>query len=365
MPISIHARLTGGEADVGAPAQSSERRDDEDRNRRIAGGVVEATILAAVVWVVATGGLSDRTPTPPAPTGPPVPSPTRDLPWPAPVVRQPIYSVIDLSTGETRPLPKSLVGGWSYSVSPDGTRFAYSEGACPPCVPPIEVYVGNVDGTGVGRVLTPGVIDAIGPTWSPDGSVLVYQGSGGLNEVGDLFVVDLATEQVRRITDLAPWRLSRFVLSPSFSPDGGTVLFQLPRGSQANISDLRTRWDLWSVPVAGGEPTLVRRDAAMGVYSPEDGTLAYLNAPQASAGGGYWSNLWLADADGSDPRLLLVGEFAFLRWSPDGTRLVYGGDGKIRVVDVASGQASYVADGVTAEWLDRDTLVVDGPASVT
>jgi Tol biopolymer transport system component len=273
--------------------------------------------------------------------------------------------MIDVSTGETTPLPQSLVGGWSYAVSPDGTRFAYSQGACPPCTPPIEVYVGNVDGTGVRRVLTPGVIDAFGPTWSPDGSVLAYQGSGGLNKVGGLFVVDPVTEEVRRITDLAPRRLSRFSLGPSFSPDGGSVLFQLPRGSDANISDMSTRWDLWSVPVAGGEPTLVRRDAAMGVYSPDGSTLAYLNALQASVGGGYRSNLWLADADGSDRRLLLVGRFAFLRWSPDGTRLVYGGDGKIRVVDVASGKASYVADGVTAEWLDQDTLVVDGPASVT
>ena len=325
--------------------------------------VVVVALTAAAVWIVATGGPFGRTQTPPAPTRPPDPSPTRDLFRPARAVL-PASFVIDLSTGETTPLPQSLLGGWSYPVSPDGTMFAYSEGACPPCTPPIETYVADVDGTGVRQVATPGVLDAFGPSWSPDGSVLVYQGSGGLDEVGDLFVVDLATEEVRRITDLAPRRLSRFSLSPSFSPDGETILFQLPRGSQANPSDVGTPWDLWSVPVAGGEPTLVRRDAAMGVYSPDGSTLAYLDALRASVGGGFRSRLWLADADGSDPRLFLIGEFAFLRWSPDGTKIAYGGDGMIRVVDVATGQPSYVADGVTAEWLDPDTLVVGGPGSV-
>ncbi|HEX5951209.1 MAG TPA: hypothetical protein VFZ96_09410 [Actinomycetota bacterium] len=303
-----------------------------------------------------------RTQTPPAPGMGHDPSPTGELFGPAQTVL-PAAIVIDLSTGKTTPLHQSLVGGWSYPVTPDGTKFAYSKGACLSCTRPAELYVADVDGTGMRKVATPGDIDALGPSWSPDGSVLVYQGSGGLNEVGDLFVVDLANEEVRRITDLGPRRLSRFFLSPSFSPDGETVLFQLPRGSDANTSDVETRWDLWSVPVAGGEPTLVRRDAAMGVYSPDGSTLAYLDALRASVGGGFRSHLWLADADGSDPRLFLVGEFAFLRWSPDGTRVAYGGNGKIHVVDVATGQPSYVADGVTAEWLDRDTLVVGGPRS--
>src|SRR5918996_1237556 len=41
-----------------------------------------------------------------------------------------------------------------------------------------------------------------------------------------------------------------------------------------------TRWDLWSVPVAGGEPTLVVRNASMGVYAPDGQTLAYLDSPR-------------------------------------------------------------------------------------
>jgi len=249
--LPIRGRESGRKANVNGPAQSSERRDDrEDRNRRIAGGIVEVTILAVVVWVVATGGSSDRPPVPPAPSVSAVPGPAPDLRWPAPAVRQPAHFVADLSTGETRPLPESLVGGRSYAVSPDGIMFAYSSGACPPCIPPIEVHTADVDGTWVRKIATPGVVDAFGPSWSPDGSMLVYQGSDGLDEVGDLYVVDLATGEVRRITDLASRLLSRFPLNPSFTPDGEAVLFQLPRGVRANTSDVDTRWDLWSVPIA-------------------------------------------------------------------------------------------------------------------
>jgi Tol biopolymer transport system component len=96
----------------------------------------------------------------------------------------------------------------------------------------------------------------------------------------------------------------------------------------------------------------------MGVYAPDGAALAYLNAPRPEDGGGWSSSLWLADTDGSDPRLLVDGDFHFHRWSPDGTRIAYAGDGGIHVVDVATGESAHVADGGAVEWFDDDTLVV-------
>lgn len=211
-----------------------------------------------------------------------------------------------------------------------------------------RLYVANVDGTGV-RGIPTGGLEAIGPSWSPDGSLLVYQGIGP--KVRDLFVVDLTTDEVRRITDLEP-RTAWWYYVPSFGADGETILFHQPRRSDAGV-----RWDLWSVPVAGGEPTLVRRDAAVGVYAPDGRTLAYLDAPDGGSDG-WASSLWLVNADGSDPRPLVDGGFHSLRWSPDGTRIAYAGSGEIHVVDVATGEFSHVADGGLGDWLDDDTLVV-------
>jgi Tol biopolymer transport system component len=221
--------------------------------------------------------------------------------------------------------------------------FAYNRGA--------QVYVARVDGTGE-REVTPGGVEAFTGSWSPDGSLFVYQGRSGDPDVGNIFLVDVTTEEVRRITDLKLSSAWWWYLSPIFSPDGRSVLFQLPRSS-----DEDTRWDLWSVPVAGGEPTLVRRDASMGAYAPDGETLAYLDSPRGNDGG-WSSSLWLADGDGSDPRLLADGDGDFLRWSPDGTRIAFAGDGEIRVVDVATGETSHVVEGGTAEWVDDDTLVV-------
>ncbi|MBI2237621.1 MAG: PD40 domain-containing protein [Actinobacteria bacterium] len=285
--------------------------------------------VAAVVFAIRLAGEEDRSQPAVQPIAP-------DGPY-----------TIDLNTGEMTPLPESLTGGWSYPVSPDGAMFAYS------LFPSAGLYVADVDGAGVHEVPT-GVPEPQGPSWSPDGSLLVYQGiypeSRPIDR--DLYVVDLATDEVRQITDIKPQTLWWWYL-PSFAPDGETILFHMPRRS-----DTGTRWDLWSVPVAGGEPTLVRRDAAMGVYAPDGRTLAYLDAPRSEDGGGWSSSLWLVDADGSDPRLLVDGDFEFLRWSPDGTRIAYAGDGEIHVVDVATGESTHVADGGTAEWFDDDTLVV-------
>lgn len=302
------------------------------RNKRIGAFAVAAAIgVVAVALVLVSNQSQDAS------------TPADEVPTIAPAATSSEAFLLDLRTRGTTPLPKALSGADDYQVSPDGTMFAYTRSA--------RLYVADVDGAGVHEVPT-GDLEPIGPTWSPDGSLLVYQGLARDPNVGDLFVIDLSTDEANRITDLEP-RTAWWWYRPSFAPDGETILFHFPRPSDAG-----TRWDVWSVPVAGGEPTLVRRDAAEGVYAPDGRTLAYLDAPRVEDDEGWTSSLWLADADGSDPRLLVDGDFHSIRWSPDGTRIAFSGDGEIRVVDVATGESSQVADGGVADWLDGDTLVV-------
>jgi len=324
-----------GEPDLDSWREQEKRQRKANRNKKLGAFAVAAAIgVAAVVFAIRLAGEEDRS-----------------QPAVQPIIPDGAYA-IDLNTGEMTPLPESLTGGWSYPVSPDGTMFAYTR-----FTPSAGLYVADVDGAGVHEVPT-GVPEPHAPSWSPDGSLLVYQGIDPELRDRDLYVVDLTTDEVRQITDLKHQTLWWWYL-PSFGPGGETILFHMPRRSDAG-----TRWDLWSVPVAGGEPTLVRRDAAMGVYAPDGTTLAYLDAPRSEDGGGWSSSLWLVDADGSDPRLLVDGDFDFVRWSPDGSRIAYAGDGEIHVVDAATGESTHVADGGTAEWFDDDTLVVS-PAGVT
>ena len=261
--------------------------------------------------------------------------------------------LLDLGTGEVTPLAENLAGGYAYEATPDGTRLAFGTDREGGCADTDVLTVANLDGTDASSLSAPKGFIACGARWSPDGGKLVYQlrkGSG--IDVGNLFLHDLASGQRTQLTELELSKASWWFLSPSFSPDGRNVIFHLPRGSSET-----TKWDVWSVPVTGGEPALVLRDAAFPVYFPKGNDIAFV-LPTASNFGG--STLAIASADGRGSRRKLV-EANGIWWptmSPDGSRIAYQDGGSIYVVDVSTGEPSKVADGNLAEWLNDDTLIV-------
>ena len=234
-------------------------------------------------------------------------------------------------------------------VSPDQTKVAYN----PCCSWSTPVRMANLDGTHVHRVSAAGS-DGVGEQWSPDGSLLVYQQrDGSSSELGNLFVQNLATGQRTRVTNLdqsQEW--GWWFTYPSFSPDGKSILYQLPKGQTRNRS-----WDLWSAPVTGGKPTLVQRNAAWGSYSPDGKRLAYLSPLKEGDFTG--SGLWIKNVQGGTPQALVRdGGLQWVRWSPDGTRIAYSNGSAIYVVDAATGTTKKVADTVAhPEWLDDHTLI--------
>ncbi len=127
-----------------------------------------------------------------------------------------------------------------------------------------------------------------------------------------------------------------FPVAPAFTADGQTVLFMLPTPSRGGS-------DVWSVPVTGGEPTLVIEDAAFPAPLPDGKTIAYVRVG---------IRVVSIDDPGSARHLATTsrtGVFG-LAASPDGTRLIYGRPGGLdpggtNVVDVATGEMEQVLDG--------------------
>ena len=262
------------------------------------------------------------------------------------------WSTVDLNTGSITPVHGSAAtSGAFYVVSPDQTKVAYN----PCCSWETPVRMANLDGTQDHRVSAAGS-DGVGEQWSPDGSLLLYQQrDGSTNELGNLFVKNLATGQRTRVTSLDQKEWGWWFTFPSFSPDGRSILYQRPNGHLPN--DDNRSWDLWSAPVTGGTPTLVQRNAAWGSYSPDGKRLAYLSPLKEGDFTG--SGLWTKNVHGGTPRALIRGGgLQWVRWSPDGTRIAYSDGKAIYTVDAATGTTKkVVGHGAQPEWLNNHTLI--------
>jgi dipeptidyl aminopeptidase/acylaminoacyl peptidase len=94
-------------------------------------------------------------------------------------------------------------------------------------------YLGivDVDSRRVDEIRVPGVDAISNIAWSPDGHTIAL--SGQETGVSDLFLYDLNTKQVRRLTH------DKYAdLQPSFSPDGRTLAFVSDRAVGADLQQL-------------------------------------------------------------------------------------------------------------------------------
>jgi basic membrane lipoprotein Med (substrate-binding protein (PBP1-ABC) superfamily)/DNA-binding SARP family transcriptional activator len=263
-------------------------------------------------------------------------------------------SLLDLGTGSTVPLPESPTRIDDFEVAPDGVRFAV--GPC--CSGDDRITVTDIDG-GNARTLTPSPGSSqYGASWSPDGERLVVQERiSSLLDPGLLTVTDLRSGTSTTVADVGGVDKNWWWLAPAFSADGERVLFQLARDATED-----SPFDVWSVPVTGGDPELVARDAALPV-SLADGSVAVVSGLRGLFGR-QTPTISIIDTRGRMTELVTAESSVWRpRLSPDGTRLAFvEGDptdsGRVRLLDIATGDSTIVGPGDQVDWLDDDTLMV-------
>jgi hypothetical protein len=352
-------------------------REARRRARRRRSISVGAVVVVAVAGIAAWS-MSSGTPPPPAALGDgvrPAGAGPRTAAPAFPSTTVPSVSVpaqwkassflLDIRTGQRSALPAGLVEGfslkdtfvWSYLPSPDGTRVVASNW-CGNNTCGDRIAVGNIDGSDVRTITPPAGRRMSEISWSPDSTKIVYRSAaiGTDNDLGELFVEDVTTGAQTQITHLERGATrGAWMVAPTFSADGQTVLFMLPKSDRCCPSDV------WSVPVTGGEPTLMITDAAFPAPLPDGKTIAYLY-------GGLQTISVASIDDPGSARFLNPGDTIIgLGSSPDGTRLLYGlpggpppeDPGGLNMVDIDTGAVETVVHGaVNAGWLDNDTLIV-------
>ena len=327
------------QVDTNSAAARLERELTKSNRRQTftaAAGAVAATVVVGLV-------LWNQTDSPPAP-GPSDRGNSTDT------SEAPYF--LDLSSGETTPLPETLVPdpapGLRRSYAPDGTQVALE---CPAvgCSGYDRLTVVRADGT-VTVVTVPDGLDATPLAWSRDGSNLVYRLHRGA-DLGDLYLADLTDGDSIKVAELGLEVAYWVDLRADFSPDGETVVFHRPR-----TASLDSKLDLWTVPATGGEPTLVRRDAAQPKYMA-DGRIAFVRPGSDSLVGRV---IAVATAGGS-PRTLVELPEEVVDWqlSPDDKRVLTSlADGPV-LIEVATGEVSDLDVG--GQWAGNDTLIVEPP----
>jgi Tol biopolymer transport system component/DNA-binding winged helix-turn-helix (wHTH) protein len=218
--------------------------------------------------------------------------------------------------------------------------------------------------------------------------------------LGVLLGRQYASPAPMRITQLTANPLDDRVRAASISPDGRYLAFSdetgfylrqidtgethtitLPEGMKVQsigwfpdnnhmiiaLADVGKHASLWEISAWGGSPRKLNDDGRSPAVSPDGKEVAFIAGPHIH------QQIWLMDADGSQPHQLAGKEgdyFGALAWSPDGARLActrgrdaygYGVDGEIDIVNFDSTVT------LTSLTSDRGalTLGLNGPLAWT
>jgi len=199
-----------------------------------------------------------------------------------------------------------------FSWSPDGTKIAYLsfDGGST-----YDLWVMNTDGTGKIKIDT---IDSAGDSemafllgwdfdWDPDSKTIVYTKYEG-SDTGSIWAMNIETTEKKELAQKA--------MNPSWSPDGTKIVYASQESGQANL-------DVWVMDTDGNNKRKLASNAGFDElfpsWSPDGTKIVYVSWVESQKEN---ANIWIINADGTN-NIKLASNATLPKWSPDGTKIAY------------------------------------------
>ena len=239
--------------------------------------------------------------------------------------------IMDLDGSNVRRLTSAPTGKFLYSWSADGRRLAYDEFAL-----------------GTGIVLTDDTrewtrviqeneptVGYLYPAWSPDGTKLALVRWDLDADLRELYVIDVDGDNLTRLLD-AP---DGDVFVPAWSPDGRFIVYDFtPKDEQGFIHVIRAD---------GTDDRRLTNDPAndtLPAWSPDGLHILFTSIRDGH------DDVWIMNANGTDERNLTntEDEDRSPAWSPDGSRIVFysdrDGDNELYAMDADGSNVVQLTD---------------------
>jgi Tol biopolymer transport system component len=250
-----------------------------------------------------------------------------------------VFAVQAFEVNERPPRPAAMVENGVIAFMSETETDLYVNGA------QSGIFVVNPDESGVAALVDDPEAFEWDPAWSSDGSriAFVLGGEASARPMG-LYVADSNGSGVTLVLEDVTGPTS-----PSWTPDGRTIVFETGLGREQTGSGNR---DVFAIDVESGELTRLTDDSARDEYpalSPDGSRIAFTRQQDGIV------DIYLMDADGTMVTQLTRGEGTDFRpaWSPDGAKIAFERDTDIYVMNADGTGVTSLTDG-PAE--DRDPI---------
>lgn len=231
------------------------------------------------------------------------------------------------------------------ALSPDGTSIAYAGRGGGNW----DIYLQRVGDSKLVNLTANSPLDDSQPSFSPDGRFIAFRSE---REGGGIYHMGVNGEE--------PVRLADFGYSPSWSPDSGKILIGTEKIPQPSTRPSRSQ--LWVIDVkTRQQKKLSDDDALQPTFSPNYKRIAYWSRPNRY---GQREDIWTIPVAGGEPVAVTDGSTTDLNpiWSPDGKFLYFSSNrgGSFNVwrvaIDEETGATSGTPEAVTAIGANTSVL---------